>query len=205
MSQLADIGVTGLAGVSGFIQPKYLMAAAMLTIALAMYHFSVLSPGAGFAWFATARVYQMAVLPVLFLTITSFSYVGLPPEKSSQASALINVARNLGGSIGVSTAQTILVRRGQFHQSHLSGHIFPSSVQFRETLRPVGAYFMARGGSVADSQSKAIGWVGRTVVNRAASLSYVDVFAALGLLALMMIPVAFTLSRVDLGRRAAAG
>jgi hypothetical protein len=133
MSQLADIGVTGLAGVSGFIQPKYLMAAAMLTIALAMYHFSGLSPGAGFAWFATARVYQMAVLPVLFLTITSFSYVGLPPEKSSQASALINVARNLGGSIGVSTAQTILVRRGQFHQSHLSEHIFPSSVQFRET------------------------------------------------------------------------
>jgi MFS transporter, DHA2 family, multidrug resistance protein len=203
---LAALVMMVVAGwVSGFIQPKYLMAAAMLTIALAMFHFSGLSPGAGFAWFATARVYQMAALPVLFLTITSFSYVGLPPEKSSQASALINVARNLGGSIGVSAAQTILVRRGQFHQSRLSEHIFPSSVQYRETLRQVGAYFMAHGGSLAESQSKAVGWVGRTVGNQAAYLSYIDVFAALGLLALAMIPVAFTLSRVDLGNRPAAG
>jgi DHA2 family multidrug resistance protein len=191
--------------VSGFVQPKYLMAAAMLTIALAMYHFTALSPGASFAWFATARVSQMAAIPVLFLTITSFSYVGLPPEKSSQASALINVARNLGGSIGVSMAQTLLARREQFHQSRLGEHIFPSSLQYQQTLRQVGAYFTSHGGSAADSQSRAVGWVGQTVANQAAYLSYIDVFAALGLLALVMIPVAFTLSRVDLGRRPAVG
>ena len=147
----------------------------------------------------------MAAIPVLFLTITSFSYVGLPPEKSSQASALINVARNLGGSIGVSMAQTLLARREQFHQSRLGEHIFPSSLQYQQTLRQVGAYFTSHGGSAADSQSRAVGWVGQTVANQAAYLSYIDVFAALGLLALVMIPVAFTLSRVDLGRRPAVG
>ena len=189
---------------SSFIQPKYMMAGALLTIGLAMGHFTAFSPGASFAWFATARVLQMAALPVLFLTITSFSYVGLPPDKSSHASALINVARNLGGSIGVSMAQTLFARREQFHRSRLAEHIFPSSLQYQEALRQVGAYFVAHGASAPDSRGRAIGWVGQTVANQAAYLSYIDVFAALGLFALIMIPIAFTLSRVDLRQRAAA-
>jgi MFS transporter, DHA2 family, multidrug resistance protein len=190
---------------SSFIQPKYMMAAAMLAIALAMYHFTSLTPGASFAWFAVSRIFQMAALPVLFLTITSFSYVGLPPEKTGQASALINVARNLGGSIGVSLAQALLARREQFHQSRLSEHVFASSTQYQQTLRQAGSYFLNHGATAADSQSKAIGWVGQTIANQAAYLSYIDVFAALSLLALLLVPAAFLLRHVDLGRTPSAG
>jgi MFS transporter, DHA2 family, multidrug resistance protein len=189
---------------SGIVQPRYMMGAAMLTIGLAMVHFTALTPDASFAWFATARVLQMAALPVLFLTITSFSYVGLPPEKSSQASALINVARNLGGSIGVSMAQTLLARREQFHQSRLAEHIFPSSIPYQQTLRQAAGYFAAHGASAADSQSQAIGWIGQTIANQTAYLSYIDVFFALGVLAFVMTPAALLLKHVDLGQRAAA-
>jgi hypothetical protein len=53
------------------------------------------------------RVTQTAALLIFFRTIASFSYVGLPPDKSSQRSAFIDVAPNFGGGIGVSMAQTI--------------------------------------------------------------------------------------------------
>jgi DHA2 family multidrug resistance protein len=190
---------------SSFIQPRYMMAAALLAMAVAMYHFTGLSPGAGFTWFATARVMQMAALPVLFLVITSYSYVGLAPESSSQASALINVARNLGGSIGVSMAQTVLARREQFHQSRLGEHMFASSVPYRETIQQAAGYFAAHGASAAGAQQQAIGFVGQTLVNQSAYLSYIDVFLALGLLAGLMIPAAFLLQHVDLGQRSDAG
>jgi MFS transporter, DHA2 family, multidrug resistance protein len=186
---------------SAFVQPKYLMASAMLAIGLAMIHFTSLTPNASFAWFAIARVLQMAALPVLFLTITSFSYVGLPPEKSSQASALINVARNLGGSIGVSMAQTLLARREQFHQSRLAEHIFPSSVPYQQTLQQAANYFAAHGASSADAQNRAIGWIGQTIANQTAYLSYIDVFAALGILAFVLTPAGLLLTHMDLGRR----
>jgi MFS transporter, DHA2 family, multidrug resistance protein len=198
---LLMMGAAGQA--SSFIQPKYMMSAAMLAIGLAMIHFTALTPDASFAWFAVARLLQMAALPVLFLTITSFSYVGLPPDKSGQASALINVARNLGGSIGVSMAQTLLARREQFHQSRLAEHIFPSSAQYQETLREAANYFVSHGSSIADAQRRAIGWVGLTVANQAAYLSYIDVFAALGVLAFVLTPAGLLLHRVDLGRRPA--
>ena len=189
--------------ISGFVQPRYLMAGAMITIAVAMYHFTSLTPDVNFGWFALARVFQMMAIPMLFLTITSYSYVGLPPEKSSQASALINVARNLGGSIGVSMAQTLLARREQFHQARLSEHVSASSVAYRETLREAGNYFAAHGATGPDAQSRAIAWIGETLINQAAYLSYIDVFAALAALAALLVPVAFLLKRVDLAKRGA--
>ncbi len=185
--------------ISGLVQPRYLMAGAMITISVAMYHFTSLTPDVNFGWFALARVFQMAAIPVLFLTITSYSYVGLPPEKSSQASALINVARNLGGSIGVSMAQTLLARREQFHQARLAEHMTASSVPYRETLNQASSYFAAHGATAPDAQSRAVAWIGETLMNQAAYLSYIDVFAALALLAALLVPVAFLLRRVDLG------
>ncbi len=69
---------------SRFIQPRYMMAGTQLAISLALYHFTALTPDADFGWFVWARVFQMAGIPLLFLTITSYSYVGLPWGKSGR-------------------------------------------------------------------------------------------------------------------------
>ena len=192
---------------SRFVQPRWMMAGALLWIGFAMWRFTSLAPQADFWWFAWARAIQMAALPFLFLTITSYSYVGLPPGKSGQASALINVARNLGGSIGVSLSQTLLVRREQFHQARLVADVSPTSLAYQQTLKAATAYFMQHGYSMADAQRRAIAWIGQTVAGQAALLSYIDIFAALGLFALILVPAAFLLQRVELGapRQAAAG
>ncbi|HLY66317.1 MAG TPA: DHA2 family efflux MFS transporter permease subunit, partial [Chloroflexota bacterium] len=87
---------------TNLVQPKYLMAAGMLLLAFSMWHLTSLQPQASFGYFATARIYQMIGIPFLFVPITTLSYADLPPEQTNQASALINVARNLGGSIGIS-------------------------------------------------------------------------------------------------------
>ena len=164
-------------------------------IALALYRFTALSPDADFWWFAWARVFQMAAIPVLFLTITSYSYVGLPWEKSGQTSALINVARNLGGSIGISAVQTLLARREQFHQSRLAENFSPSSISYAHTLKVASAYFTRHGTSAANAQGRAIAWIGQTLLNQATLLAYIDVFAALALFALLLVPASFLLQK----------
>lgn len=175
------------------LAPSVMMAGGLIGIAAGLYGFTHLSPGADFWWFAWARAFQMAALPFLFLTITTYSYVGLPPDKTGQASALINVARNLGGSIGVSLSQTLLERREQFHQSRLVEHVSSSSRAYQETLRSAQAYFIQHGFSAADAQRKAIALIGQTVSTQAALLSYIDVFAALAAFALLLAPAAFLL------------
>ncbi len=184
--------------VSSFLQPRYMMAGTLCEIALALYHFTALSPNADFWWFAWARVFQMAALPFLLLTITSYSYVGLPWGKSGQASALINVGRNLGGSIGVSVSQTLLARREQFHQTRLVDGLSPSSLSYAATLKSAEAHFVRQGDSAAGAVHAAEAWFGQMLAGQATPLAYIDVFAALSLFALLLVPVSFLLQRVDL-------
>jgi MFS transporter, DHA2 family, multidrug resistance protein len=73
----------------------------------------------GFWFLATTRMMLGVGLPLLFLSVKNASYDGIPPDKTDRASALINAARNIGGSIGVSLAANVLAHREQFHQSRV--------------------------------------------------------------------------------------
>ena len=143
--------------IASIIQPRYLIATGMLIVTLAMWHMTLLVPDASFGFFAWARVFQMLGLPLLFIPITSASYSDLRPEQTNQASSLINVARNLGGSIGVSLAGTVLAQRSQLHEARLTEHIFPSSLPYQATVPQLAQHLVAAGTSTADAPHQALG------------------------------------------------
>src|SRR5262249_56520807 len=121
----------------------------------------------------------------------------------NQASALINVARNLGGSIGVSLAGALLTQRTQFHQSRLVEHLYPSSPTYSETLANAARHFAEQGFALPDAQRRALAQIGQLVQNQSTLLAYVDVFFAFAIFAALMVPLALTLRPVPPG--AAAG
>src|SRR5262249_10970595 len=87
---------------SGKVQPKYLIIIGALIIAASMYAMTAVYGDLGFSFLARCRMLFGVGLPFVFVSITAASYDDIPPEKSGQASALINAARNTGGSIGIS-------------------------------------------------------------------------------------------------------
>jgi DHA2 family multidrug resistance protein len=193
---------------TGRIQPKYLMAFGMFIIALSMWHLTSLTPNASFGYFSWARVLQTVGLPFLFIPITSASYADVPANETNQASALINVARNLGGSIGVSLATTLLVWRAQFHQERLTEHLVPSSLEYQHTLANMTSYFASHGFSHPDAQQRAYAVIGQMVQTQSTLMSYIDVFWGYALVALLMtVPALLLLRRIDIGgaRGAPAG
>ena len=62
-----------------------------------------------------ARVYQAAGLAFLFVPINTVAYSILPRDKNNAASGLINLARNIGGSVGISFVADHDHRRSQVH------------------------------------------------------------------------------------------
>jgi DHA2 family multidrug resistance protein len=102
------------------IQPRYLIAFGLTVVALSMWYLTGLDGDITFAYAAWARIFTAAGLPFLFIPLATASYGGLPQESTNQAAGLFNVARNLGGSIGVALTQTLEQRREQFHHSRLS-------------------------------------------------------------------------------------
>ena len=132
-------------------------------------------------------------------SITTASYDGIPAEKTDQASALINAARNTGGSIGVSLASNVLAHREQFHQSRLVESVIPSSVQYQDTLHRVTDYLVAQGNSLLQAHQQAVQWIGQQVQTQASFLAYMDVFWVLMLISLAAVPLALALRKVKLG------
>jgi DHA2 family multidrug resistance protein len=180
-------------------QPKYLIAVGAVIAALSMYVLTNVYADLGFWFFARSRMLLGVGLPLIFLPIMTASYEGVPPDKTDQASALINAARNTGGSIGVSLVANIFAHREQFHQSRLIEHVIPSSVQYQNTLRDMTNYFVSQGGSLVQAQQKAFGWIGQQVQAQASFLAYMDAFWALMLLSLAVVPLALVLRKVKLG------
>jgi MFS transporter, DHA2 family, multidrug resistance protein len=176
------------------MQPKYWMAIGFSAVAIAMWYSTSLAPDASFGFFATIRIFQNMGMPFLFLPINSVAYDGLAVQKTSEGSALINVARNLGGSIGVSLANTELVQRTQFHQARLTENLTQSSPTFRSVLSNMTHYF-AQTGSPADAQSRAIGLVGQIVGEQATLMAYIDIFYTWAVFAAILVPTVLLLVR----------
>jgi DHA2 family multidrug resistance protein len=189
---------------SGKVQPKYMIVAGALIVALSMYDMTNVYGDLGFWFFARSRMLLGVGLPLIFLSITTASYDGIPREKTDQASALINAARNTGGSVGVSLVSNVLAHREQFHQSRLVEHAIPSSAQYQDTLQQVINYFVAHGSSLAQAQQQAIGWIGQQLQAQASFMGYMDAFWVLMLISLAAVPLALSLRKVKLGGAVAA-
>ncbi|WP_234681708.1 DHA2 family efflux MFS transporter permease subunit [Bradyrhizobium monzae] len=180
------------------VQPKYLIMFGAAVVAFSMWHLTGLNGDITYGYAALSRIFLAIGLPFLFLPVTTASYDGLPPDKTNQASALINVARNIGGSMGVALAQTVLAQRQQFHQSRLIEHAAPSDLGYQQTIDAMTRYFQAQGSNASDAAAQAIAWVGKTLQQQVDFLAYIDVFWTLAIIAVLMIPTAAVLRPINL-------
>ena len=190
---------------SNKVQPKYLIAFGAVMIALSMYGLTSVYSDLGFWFFVKSRMLQGIALPLIFLPITTASYDGIPSSRTDQASALLNAARNTGGSIGVSLVSNVLTHREQFHQSRLAEHAIPSSMQYQDTIQQLINYFVGQGSSPTDAHQQAIQWIGQQLQAQASFLGYMDAFWVLMLISLAAVPLALTLRKVKLGGPVHAG
>ena len=188
------------------VQPKYLIATGAAIVAVLDVLADHCDADAGFWFFANARMLIGIGLPLIFMPIIAASYDGLEPGQTDMASALLNAARNTGGSIGVSLASNVLADRRAVPPACWRRSPRPRRVPYQEHARPGDALLhepMAR--SAGRGEQQAFAWIGQQVQAQASLLAFIDVFYVLMLLALASIPLALVLRNVKLGGAAPAG
>jgi len=187
---------------TGRFQPKYLIMVGSIFTAISMYQLTSVYGGLDFWFFARTRMLLGVGLPLIFIPMITASYDGIAPNRVDMASALINAARNIGGSIGVSLAANVLQHREQFHQSRLIEHAIPSSPQYQHTLQEATHYFLSHGSLPPAAHQQALAWIAQQVQAQASFLAYIDVFWVLTALSIAAIPLALSLRKIKLGGHA---
>lgn len=133
---------------------------------------------------ALARTWQAAGLAFLFLPLNALAFRDVPKERSGYASALINLARNFGGSIGISVASTIVTRRQQFHQNRLVEHLQPLNPSYNEFIAKLD-HVVGTAGSGQQSLARAYQLASEQIM----LLSYLDAFKFLAVAFLALLPL----------------
>jgi len=169
----------------GKVDARILLGGALLVQAAALWNMSHFSVDISFADAAMGRLYQAMALPFLFVPINAVAYQGLPRNKTAQASSLLNVARNLGGSIGISAAQSMLAGSMQRHQTELVQKLNPLDPNYTDWLAKAQGAFTGLGDPTMLPQAILY----QQVQRQAAMLGFLDVFRSLMVLILILLPV----------------
>jgi DHA2 family multidrug resistance protein len=179
----------------GRVDVRLLITTGLLISSAALWHLSGFSLDADYSAFMWARIYQTIGLAFLFIPINTVAFVGLPRAKSSLASAIINLSRNIGGSFGISLVTTMLARQSQRHQVYLVEHATPLDSAYQARVDHLSAMFAQMGHGPLEALRMAEGMVYQTVQNQATMLAYLDDFRLLAVLFFVLIPFVFLLRK----------
>ena len=199
LATLVGMPIVGV--LSGRVQPRWLIAFGLLLEALALWHMTHLDTSMSFAQASLARLFQIAGVPFLFIPVTNTAYVGLSGKSTNQATAILNVLRNLGGSIGISLIQTLIADRQQFYQSRYTETLNPLNPNYQHGIQQIIHVLIGQGRSAVEAASMAPAEIYRVLQQQCTMLSFLDVFHVLAIAMACILPFVLLLKSSTPGQR----
>ena len=185
--------LTGLtAPLAGYFTDKYnakipsIIGLALL--ALSFYQYSFLSLYSEKAQIMLPLYIRGVGMGLIFSPLTTIAIAEIPNRKIAQASGLINVIRQIGGSFGVAVFGMILTRRTIYHSALYGEQLDPNSDIFKQTLMKL-QYFASHttGGTFDQAQGKAQALIYSFAQGQAFIQGVDDVFYLAGIIVLISI------------------
>lgn len=139
----------------------------------------------------------------IFVPLTTMTMGQLRKEQIGNAAGIYNLMRNIGGSVGIASVTTMLVRGSQIHQNYLAANLTPESPDVRDAFLGLQAHLHEAGASLYNAGTAAMGALYRDIQQQATVLSYADNFRFMTFLMLLCIPLVLFFRRPRNARRGA--
>jgi DHA2 family multidrug resistance protein len=151
-----------------------------------------------------ARMVQSLGLAFLFIPMNVTAFQNILPAKTSYATGLLNLVRNIGGSTGIALVTTILSRRSQFHQANLIGNLREGNPAYSAMLSGARNLLVTKGDSLADAAHKAVGLAYGTMLRQSTMMAFADTFWIMGTLCFCLLPIIFLMKKTRVTRGSSA-
>jgi DHA2 family multidrug resistance protein len=184
----------------GRIDARRLLALGVVGGSVTLFWLGALDLSAGYWDVFWPQFLQGISLALLFVPLTTITMDPIPREKMGNATSIFNLMRNIGGSMGIATATTLLARRQQTFFNVLGAHADPYSLETRAVLEQLRDAFLARGSDLVTATRQAQAALVGLVQRQAAMLSFNDVFRVLGALFVVMLPLLVLITTPRTGR-----
>ncbi len=145
---------------------------------------------------AWPRFLQGFSMGFIFVPLQTLTLATIRLDRLGNATAAYNVVRNLGGSVGVAVATTLLVRRSQEHQTTLVAHVNVWSADTTGRLKEWTSHFMSQGADSFTAGRQALAMLYRRTIDQAQVMAYADDFWLISLVFLAILPLIPLMRRV---------
>ena len=133
----------------------------------------------------------------IFVPLTTMTLSRLPKKEMGNATGIYNLMRSIGGSIGIATITTMLVRGAQAHQNYLAANASTGNPIVGAMVRGIQARLFSQGVDMVTAQHQAVGMLYRSVQQQAALMAYMDNFRLMAFLALLCAPLLLLFRRKE--------
>lgn len=137
------------------------------------------------------QVIRAIGMPLVIVPLTSLATRGLSHAETGSASALFNMLRNLGGSIGIALLATRVDTDGAAHRARLAESISIYQNSTVERLAALTGHFTQAGADPVTAATRGMRILDHTLQREAKVAAYGDAFRVLGWVLLATCPLAF--------------
>src|ERR1022692_4550722 len=132
------VGLPVIGAISNRVDNRLLMCAGFTAFGICTLYFSFINLSISPLTLLVPIVLTGFSLSFVFVPISSMAISTLSNERMGNATCVFNLLRNVGGSIGIAMAQTVLIRRTNFHEVALVAHLPQSSHTLQQQLHGLG-------------------------------------------------------------------
>jgi MFS transporter, DHA2 family, multidrug resistance protein len=167
----------------------------MIAFSYSMWDLGHLTTAAGEADARYALIIRGLAMGFLFVPINNAAFGSIKPQEAQQASGLINLSRQLGGSFGIAILGAYLTRHISYHRADLTMNTYVGNPAFDQRYQGAIQSLVAHGTPAASAPQGALALVQAGVMRQAAMLAYNDAWMLILLSFLAVVPAVFLLRK----------
>lgn len=175
------VGMPVIGLLSAKIDARYLLTFGFAVFGVTSLIFGNVNLGIGPTTLLWPIIITGFALSFVFVPITTEAFGTLRNEQIGNASGVFNLIRNIGGSVGISVAQTELTRRADYHQNEIVNTVPRTQVWLQQQTHGLNA-FLGHAVNPSNAQHLAQGNLYRELGRQALLWAFVDVFRWIALL-----------------------
>ncbi len=157
--------------------------------------FSHMNLNTGYMNLLWPQLVMGAALAFTFVPMSTLTVDPIPNEEMGFAVSITALLRNLGASVGISVAATLLARRAQFHQARLTPAFNPYNPVFRQQRAALAARLQSSGFSPFSAGRHALALLYAQIQQQASVMSYLDAFHLMAWCFFLAAPLVFLMHR----------
>ena len=184
---MASMVIAGL--IVRYVDPRLLMAFGFAILGYSTWLLGQINLTIGMGSVVIPNITSGFAMGFIFVPLTTMTLSRLPKKEMGNATGIYNLMRSIGGSIGIATITTMLVRGAQAHQNYLTANASTGNPIAGALVRGIQAKLFSQGVDMVTAQHQAVGLLYRSVQQQAALMAYMDNFRLMAFLSIICAPL----------------